>query len=495
MDAMMKELPRRWMMVGVGVLSLVGFGEAKEKEDLWTGLIREVRASVVEVSVTRSIALVGDARGNWTGTGFIADLERGWVVTNQHIVGRSPYSSLEITFFNGDAADSKVLYYDPWHDFAILQFDPSALAKGSDQPAEARLGTHDELEVGETVLLMGNSSGEGLSAKLGRVNHLFVDKAPNSLGRHSHHFHLSLARNGGSSGSPVFNRHGRVVGLHTSGVGDESFELRIDYVVDALLSLREGQNPRRGDLGIVLDAAARSAVVWYLDFGPEVIEAVRRMNPELHHLLVVKKRLPGSAAYEKLRPGDVVVGLKGQAEAETVLIGGDVYGFDRIVNENVGEAIVMDVLRDGRKLTVELPVVDAESQKIRRFAVFAGATFHEVPADTALQLNFGWEGVFLSEAEPGTTFSALGLEDGEEGQRLVVVSKIGKTKIENLEDFLMVVSPLRTGDGMAIWFRDLNSIYTNEDVSFVDVDARFSPLSNFVLNEERLEWVKTELQR
>lgn len=76
---------------------------------------------------------------------------------------------------------------------------------------EAVLTTSYDLKEQDEVFMIGNNDGEGYSVKYGRVINLHLDRGD----RHSAAFQSSFDRTGGSSGSPVFDVAGNVVGLRT----------------------------------------------------------------------------------------------------------------------------------------------------------------------------------------------------------------------------------------------------------------------------------------
>ena len=103
-----------------------------------------------------------------------------------------------------------------------------------------QLGSWRDLALGDELLLIGNNEKEEYSIKRGRVANLNVNKGD----RHSSYIHTTFDRTGGSSGSPVWNTKGEVIGIHARGTDTSSFELPINYVIDALKrTSKRGDNP------------------------------------------------------------------------------------------------------------------------------------------------------------------------------------------------------------------------------------------------------------
>ena len=116
----------------------------------------EVYASVVNSAVSINCSATStNIFGQQTqtassGSGFIIT-EDGYVVTNYHVV--SGASSVEVTLYNGDTYDATVIGGDSDYDVAVLKINASGL-----QPVT--LGESADVNVGDTVLAIGNPLGE-----------------------------------------------------------------------------------------------------------------------------------------------------------------------------------------------------------------------------------------------------------------------------------------------------------------------------------------------
>ncbi len=444
------------------------------------------KKAVVNLNLRSEVSLGRDTTGDSVGTGFVVDAKKGIIVTNQHVTGLSPKSKVEVTFVNGESVEAKHLYYDPWHDFAFLKVNPKEL---SFRLTEAKLGEHRELVENEQLILIGNNEQEAYSIKRGRLTKLFVDKAPNDIGRHSHHVHTDYDSAGGSSGSPVWGEEGKVVGLHTSGSDTSSFELRIDYVIDALKHLKQSKVPPRGDIHLSINALQIAKALKYYGYSLQIIERAKKLNPRLQNVLQVFKVLQESEAARSIRIGDIIIAIDDKE------IGEDLYAFDRLVNEKVGQSVCLKLFRQGKTLEVSVPVDDAEAEKPCRFARFAGSTFHDVTPDLGLTLNIPCDGVFISESASGTSFADLGDSPADEDQgykRRIIIHALNGKPIHNLTDFVKVAKPMKSGDAIVVHCRDVFERGCLIQSMEVDIENRYSPLQLFQWNRESLDW---ELQR
>lgn len=203
------------------------------------------------------------------------------MATNAHIAGNSP-CQIHVTFENGERCEGRVLYVDNWHDFAFIKLSMEEV----DWPlAEAKMGSSYELSEQQEVCLVGNNDNEEYSIKYGVVTNLAINRGD----VHSDAFQTSFDRTGGSSGSPVFNDAGVVVGLHMSGTDTTSIELRIEYLKDALEQIRTVglAKFKRGTIGIELDLGRISTVVKHCKFPKHLVEELRSKWSNIKHVLIV----------------------------------------------------------------------------------------------------------------------------------------------------------------------------------------------------------------
>ena len=464
----------------------LGLGGAFAASDTdWEQLSRNLKTTVVNIELARPIGLSEDRAQFDSGTGFVVDAQLGLVATVQHVTGESPLRRVDLVFSNGEKVVGDLYYYDPWHDFSFIKYDPKQLKF---TPKTAEFGSHADLKEGEEVGLIGNASGQGFSFKTGRVNRLFVVKVFNNLWRHSHQIHLSLARAGGASGSPVFNRSGKVIALHTGGRENESFELRIDYVARALRYLQVEKTPPRGDLSLSLYTAPIRKALEYLMYDPVILDQTKKVQPSFQEVLLVGASVPGSVADEKLKQGDIVVGIQGKNQSSMKYIGEDIYEFDRIVDENINGKVQVTVSRDKRLQTFDLPVLDAEQGKLKRFATFAGSVFHEVSPIIALHYGVRPTGIYISESDPGTSFSLGDPVRDTAKKRRMVLTKLGTKKVDTLDDFIRAVSTMKKNDSFTVWGLNLLEIDRRDNFYYIDVDPTFDPLKLFEWNPKTLAW-------
>ena len=137
-----------------------------------------------------------------SGSGFIISQD-GYIVTNYHVV--SGASSVKVTLYNGDTYDAAVIGGDSDYDVAVLKINAAGLTP-------VVLGDSADVNVGDTVLAIGNPLGElTFSMSQGIVSS--CDRAINVDGTPFTMIQVDASINPGNSGGPLMNLYGEVVGI------------------------------------------------------------------------------------------------------------------------------------------------------------------------------------------------------------------------------------------------------------------------------------------
>lgn len=137
-----------------------------------------------------------------SGSGFVITQD-GYIVTNHHVI--SGASSVTVTMYDGTEYPATVVGSDSDYDVAVLKIDATGL-----QPVT--LGSSKDVNVGDTVLAIGNPLGElTFSMSQGIVS--CCDRAINVDGTPFNMIQVDASINPGNSGGPLMNLYGEVVGI------------------------------------------------------------------------------------------------------------------------------------------------------------------------------------------------------------------------------------------------------------------------------------------
>ncbi len=166
-----------------------------------------------------------------SGSGFILTQD-GYILTNYHVIEDS--SSVTVTTFDNNSYPAEIIGYDISNDIAVLKIDASDLKP-------VTLGDSDSLQVGDTVLAIGNPLGElTFSLTQGIVSALHREVTLSS-GSTMNLIQTDTAINSGNSGGALFNLRGEVVGItnakysssgssSSASIDNIGFAIPIDHV-------------------------------------------------------------------------------------------------------------------------------------------------------------------------------------------------------------------------------------------------------------------------
>jgi S1-C subfamily serine protease len=274
-----------------------------------------------------------------SGSGFVWD-SGGHIVTNYHVVQGA--NVLTVTFSDHTSYDAEIVGVEPSKDLAVLKVDAPA-----EKLKPVPVGSSSVLQVGQTVLAIGNPFGLDQSLTTGVVSALGREITSVTNRKIRNVIQTDAAINPGNSGGPLLDSQGSLIGVNTaiitptgvfSGIG---FAVPVDTVKRIVPQLIEFGQVIRPGLGVsmVKDQIARRLG----------IEGVALFNVE-----------PGSAADKaglrgvsrnrqgQLLLGDVIVGIKGMSVRN---YDGFAYAMEQC---KIGETVTVEYLRGGDKRTTRV---------------------------------------------------------------------------------------------------------------------------------------------
>lgn len=191
----------------------------------------------VEIKTSTQTPFAGDTSGTNRGAGFVIDKARGWVLTNAHVVSRSP-SRVEVSARNGDFVLAKTLYVDPYLDLAVI--DASASVQTAAHVSDAPVWCGDLPSVGHTVGAFGHPLGFKYTGTKGIISGV-------SNRHESELLQTDAPINPGNSGGPLISMStGKVIGVNTStmrGSQNTNFAVSMKYACTIINLLKADKNP------------------------------------------------------------------------------------------------------------------------------------------------------------------------------------------------------------------------------------------------------------
>ncbi|HRY16352.1 MAG TPA: trypsin-like peptidase domain-containing protein, partial [Candidatus Competibacteraceae bacterium] len=237
--------------------------------------------------------LPGDRQANSLGSGFIISPD-GYILTNAHVAQDA--EKIIVRLSDQRERPAKVIGVDELTDVAVIKID-----EGENLTA-VKIGDSDTLEVGEWVVAIGSPFGLELTATQGIVSAVGRNLPS---GTYVPFIQSDVAVNPGSSGGPLFNLRGEVVGINsqiyssTGGYMGLSFAIPIKLAMPVAEQLKLTGEVTRGWLGILLQAVNN-----------DLAEAFKLDRPRG---ALVAQVLPDSpAASAGFKPGDVILRYSGE---------------------------------------------------------------------------------------------------------------------------------------------------------------------------------------
>src|SRR5262245_6411076 len=333
-------------------------------------MLGQAQRFTVKVRGTVVWPFAPEQAGTGSGTGFIIDRDKGWILTNAHVVNRSP-STVEIAVGDTEsewiAADR--VYVDNHLDIALVKVVPDKLPGDA---IAAKLGCAQAVKQGEPIVAYGHPIHLNFTATRGIVSSV------RTLG--SQEFvQMDANINPGNSGGPLLAvGSAEVVGINTLNVAGASglgLAVAIRHVCPIVDLLAKGEDP-----------SLPSIPVYWLKQGR--IET-----------LTVAALFPSTAGEQRgaevgLQAGDVVQALVGGPKLSSLA---DLYTALRGRRERVA----LQVLRDGEVQEVGVPLIPARQPMQRQGLSFAGMLVTErVTLDTADSLQPPLRIEFIKPGEP-----------------------------------------------------------------------------------------------
>ncbi len=235
-----------------GGLTLSTLGGAALNGELSANQIYELACKqVVGISTTvTGYNLFGQMTSNAvSGTGFIIS-EDGYILTNNHVVAGA--KEVTVKLFDGSEYPAKIVGTEGRDsDVAVLKIEASGLTP-------VTLGNSDEMQVGQDVYVVGNPLGELTYTMTGGIVSALDREIATERNVNINMFQLDAAVNSGNSGGPVYDSHGRVLGIVTakyksSGIEGLGFAIPVNDAVKIARELIDhGRVTGKAYFGIVV---------------------------------------------------------------------------------------------------------------------------------------------------------------------------------------------------------------------------------------------------
>ena len=340
------------------------------------------------------------------GSGVIIDAEKGYVVTNNHVVDNADNITVKLT--DGREFEAKKLGSDPQSDIALLQIE------GEDLRA-LPLSDSDDLRVGDFAIAIGNPFGLSQTVTSGIVSAL--GRSGLNIGGYEDFIQTDAAINRGNSGGALVNLKGELIGINTAIFGPGGGNVGIGFAIPSNMmkslvdQIIEFGEVRRGLLGIRgqnIDA-----------------DLAQAMESDVNKGAFVNEVTPDSAAEKAdIQPGDIIIALNDR----------ELSSFEelraKVASLGAGAEIELTIIRKGEEVTQLVTLGDAGA------TIASAKDIHPALEGATLangQDSNGNRGIQVSGIEARSPATRIGLQQDD------VIVGVNRERVNNINEFSNVI--------------------------------------------------------
>jgi serine protease Do/serine protease DegQ len=337
------------------------------------------------------------------GSGVVIDAEKGYIVTNYHVVDNA--DQITVTFLDGRQMRGMLEGSDPDTDVAVVKVPPGNLTA-------IPFGDSERLEVGDFVLAIGNPFGIGQTVTSGIVSGL--RRTGMGLEGYEDFIQTDASINPGNSGGALVNLRGELVGINAAILGPNGGNVGIGFAIPINMvraiadQLVKYGTVDRGELGFAIATLTADLAQKF------------HLTPGQPGVVVTKIEANSAAEHAGLKSGDVVT-----AFAETpVRDAPDLR--NKLAMLRVGDVADLTVMRGGKpvrlKATLTEPAVKL-LQGEQLSPLFEGALF------TGTGMGVREKGAQVATVKSGSKAWSSGLREGD------LITSVNRKRVIGADEF------------------------------------------------------------
>lgn len=260
------------------------------------------------------------------GTGVILSRD-GYIVTNNHVIDDA--EEILVLTYDGREARAQKIGSDSESDLAVLKVDMSDLTP-------IRVGSPDNIKVGDVVLAIGNPFGVGQTVTQGIIS--ATGRYGLGINTYENYLQTDAAINPGNSGGALVDAYGNLLGINTAildktgysvGIG---FAIPVDTVVTAMNDLIQYGKVVRGWLGVEAQQIT-----------PELAQSFQLESTD--GVIITAIYNNGPAHQAGLRPGDIIIKLN------DLVVKNGLLSMNKIARGRPGDQVQVNYVRKGTSYT------------------------------------------------------------------------------------------------------------------------------------------------
>jgi len=340
------------------------------------------------------------------GSGVVIDANKGYVVTNNHVVENA--TKIQVQLSDGRKYDAKVIGKDPRSDIALIQL------KDAKDLTAIKIADSDALRVGDYTVAIGNPYGLGETVTSGIVSAL--GRSGLNVENYENFIQTDAAINRGNSGGALVNLNGELIGINTAILAPDGGNIGIGFAIPSNMvknltgQMVEFGQVKRGELGIM---------------GTELnSELAKAMKVDAQRGAFVSQVLPkSSAAQAGIKAGDVIVSINKKPISSFAALRAEVGSLP------VGTKMELGLIRDGKPVTVNVELQQSSGAKVDSGTIYTGLE----GASLSNYDNKNVKGVKVDSVKAGSAAARIGLKKDD------VILGVNQQAIANLGELRKIL--------------------------------------------------------
>jgi S1-C subfamily serine protease len=432
--------------------------------------------SLVYVKFDMPYAVDGIGETHYVGAGVVVDAAKGLVVTDRDTVPVS-MGDVQITFAGSLEVPGKVIYVNPQHNLAMVQYDPKLIGK---TPVKAVNFSPTQLKSGDSVKVIGYQPDGNLSSLETRIASLDPVLFPLSRTlrfRDTNLEVLGLVNAPDNMTGVMLDRSGKVAALWVSFVYDDNNRsqevqrgIPADVVEDMVHRVENGGELRTLDAELYPMPMAQARK---LGLPADWVAKLGSASPEKREVLTVARLTAGTPAEKVLQTGDMLLAIDGKPVAT----------YRQVEKDTTQQDVELTIVRDGSVQDIKTSTVALPSDGTERILLWAGALLQKPHHAAAAQRAVPSEGVLVGFYNFGSPASRYGLVAG---WRIVGVNGIATP---DMDSFIKTVQGLKDRDAVRLAVKNWEG---TGQVITLKLDQKYWP--TYEVDRTAQGWVRKPLQ-